>query len=317
MPTKIEWAEESLNAVTGCTEASPGCANCYARKMSKRLIAMGQEKYFDTIDEDGRWTGEVRFHPEVLDVPATWKKPRRVFFNSMSDTFHRKVTRSQIHQMLDSIAGYPDHTFIIATKRASRAMIEINYFCDLWTQGNPIPNLWLLVSVENQAMAEKRIPHLLETNVAVRGLSMEPLLGPVNFDPVWLRPSPSAAFSSGRISWNMPSWTRIGAYSLDWVIVGGESGPSARPIHPDWVRSIRDQCVSAGVPFFFKQWGRFLPIDQVRRDDPEEQAMIAAMPAGRQWCEEGFPDAFDIGKKKAGRHLDGREWNEYPDDAKK
>jgi len=293
MPTKIEWAEESLNVVTGCTEASPGCANCYARKMSKRLIAMGQEKYAGTVDAQGRWTGVVRFHPDVLDVPAKWRKPRVVFLNSMSDTFHKDVTRSQIFMMLDAVAGYPEHTFIIATKRASRAMIEINYFCDRWLSGKPIPNLWLLVSVENQAMADRRIPHLLETNVVVRGLSMEPLLGKVNIND-YLRPALSYPASSHS--------------GLNWVIVGGESGPNARPMHPDWARSIRTQCVSGGVPFFFKQWGEFAPYGFVSGIEVPDGKYL---PKKYMWWSDHVK-SFRVGKKKAGRLLDGREWNEYP-----
>jgi protein gp37 len=289
MATKIEWAEETLNVVTGCTEASPGCANCYARKMSKRLIAMGQEKYAGTVDAQGRWTGVVRFHPEVLDVPAKWRKPRRVFLNSMSDTFHAEVGVSDVARMLNMILSNQKHTFIIATKRAARAKRAINLFCDSFLEGNPIPNLHLLVSVENQLTANTRIPHILQTNVIVRGLSMEPLLSDVNISEI-------------RAQDGLEYLPLVGTTSpknkLHWIIVGGESGPNARPMDPAWVRSIRDQCVSAGVPFFFKQWGAWTP--------EYHEGAVEFRPY------EQLKNMYRVGKKRAGRQLDGREWNEMP-----
>ena len=249
--TKIEWAEESLNIVTGCTKVSAGCENCYAERMAKRLRAMGRPEYQLATDMDG-WTGEIGFVEERLRVPMEWKKTRRVFVNSMSDTFHGKVHDLNVYRMFDMVVNNPEHIFIFVTKRAHRARRTLNYYCDTFHEGNPIPNLWLLVSVENQKTADERITHLLGANAVVRGLSMEPLLGDVNI---------------ARYYYNIGD--------DGWVIVGGESGPGARPMHPDWARSIRDQCVNHGIPFFFKQWG-------------------------------------GANKKKAGRVLDGRTWDEYP-----
>lgn len=300
MSTKIEWAKnpdgtkgESLNIVTGCTKKSPGCKNCYAERMAKRLKAVGRPEYQLATDEEG-WTGKIGFVEERLSVPAKWIKPRTVFLNSMSDTFHEDLTVSQVYRMLDMVVKYRRHVFIVVTKRPELAKMTINYFCDTWLEGKPIPNLWLLVSVENQRMADERIPHLLGTNTAVRGLSMEPLLGRVNIG--LLSTVPSKISAEYKLVYEM----------IDWVIVGGESGHGARPMHPDWVRDIRDQCVSIGTPFFFKQWGKFAPIGEV--SGLGDECFNAKK---YHWFDDNVK-VFRNNKKQNGRVLDGRTWEGMP-----
>jgi len=230
--SKIEWTEVTWNPVTGCTKISAGCQNCYAERMSKRLQAIGMRNY-----ENGF---EVSIHEHVLDAPRRWRKPRRVFVNSMSDLFHDDVPESFIDAIFAIMLEMPIHSFQVLTKRSKRMR-------DL-AQNLPLPdNVWLGVTVEN-AEYLFRIEDLKSTPARIKFISFEPLLGP------------------------MP---RLNLKGIDWVIVGGESGPHARPIKAEWVTDIRDQCLNEGVNFFFKQWGGF-------------------------------------NKKKTGRLLEGRTWDEMP-----
>jgi protein gp37 len=230
--TKIEWSESVWNPVTGCTKISTGCKHCYAEKMTRRLQAMGQEKYANGF--------EVTLHPEVLEKPLMWRKSRRIFVNSMSDLFHEKVPVKFIKKVFKVMRKAEHHQFQVLTKRSER-LAELAP--DLpWAD-----NIWMGVTVETKGFLQ-RIAHLQETEAAIKFISFEPLLGPVSdFNPT----------------------------GIDWVIVGGESGPGARPMDTEWATEIRDTCLAAGVAFFFKQWG------------------------GRN-------------KKAAGCLLDGRIWNEYP-----
>ena len=226
----IEWTDETWNPTTGCDRISPGCDNCYALTLAKRLKGMGQAKYQN--DGDPRTSGPgfgLTVHPDSLDAPLRWKKPRRVFVNSMSDLFHDDVGPAFIGAVFDRMRECPQHTFQILTKRSKR----MAGLCKGGVPGDsdPIPNVWLGVSIENDRYAF-RADHLRETPAAVRFLSLEPLLGP------------------------LPSLDLTG---IDWVIVGGESGVNARPIEADWVRDLRDRSVAAGVAFFFKQWGGRTP----------------------------------------------------------
>ena len=328
MPTKIEWAEESLNIVTGCTKASEGCKNCYAEKMAKRLKAMGRPEYQLATDKNG-WTGEIGFVEERLNTPKKWRKPRRVFLNSMSDTFHEKVGGADIWRMLNMIWSNPKHTFIVVTKRAELAKIAINHFCDTFRDSKPIPNLWLLVSVENQKAADERIPYLLQTNAVVRGLSMEPLLERIEISSDYLYPMQCVLhdgydpfYKKIGSSWSCPSCGDGGNPKdgrLDWVIVGGESGSGARPMHRDCVREIRDICVQAGIPFFFKQWGAWAPCYEIADgwtclSEVDGNDIKRRIPNSAQIIENEWDGSLmvRIGKKRAGRMLDNREWDEVP-----
>jgi len=210
--TKIEWSEQVWNPVTGCTKISTGCKHCYAEKMAYRLQGMGQGKYANGF--------EVTLHPEVLEKPLMWRKPSRIFVNSMSDLFHEEVPKKFVRQVFKVMGEAGQHQFQVLTKRSER-MAELSP--DLpWSD-----NVWMGVTVEKGKYLH-RIDHLLDTPAATKFISFEPLLGPVtDFDPA----------------------------GIDWVIVGGESGPGARPMEEEWVTEIRDKCVDAGVAFFFKQWG--------------------------------------------------------------
>lgn len=238
--SSIEWTEVTWNPTTGCDRTSPGCDNCYALTLAKRLKAMGQPKYQN--DGDARTSGPgfgLTLHDDVLEQPYRWRHPRTVFVNSMSDLFHEGVPLDFIQRVFTVMAETPQHTYQVLTKRAQR-LSKIAGQLE-WPE-----NVWMGVSVESQKYAF-RANHLRKVPAAVRFLSIEPLLGPVeaNLD------------------------------GIDWVIVGGESGPRSRPIEPGWVESIRDQCDAGDVAFFFKQWGGRTP-------------------------------------KHGGRELDGRTWDEMP-----
>jgi len=230
--SSIEWTGSTWNPVTGCSKISIGCRNCYAERMARRLQAMGQPNYRNGFG--------VTLHPHVVDLPLTWKTPRTIFVNSMSDLFHEKVPDAFIRKIFGVMVKAKWHRFQVLTKRARR-LLELSAVLP-WTR-----NIWMGVTVEDGNVID-RIDHLRKTVAEVKFLSIEPLLGP------------------------LPELNLTG---IDWVIVGGESGPGARYMDPSWVTDIQGQCVSAGVPFFFKQWG-------------------------------------GTDKKKAGRILKGRTWDEMP-----
>jgi protein gp37 len=252
--TAIEWTDETWNPVTGCDRVSPGCDHCYAETIAKRFGG-----------PDGF---QLQLHPERLEKPLHWRKPRRVFVNSMSDLFHPDIPLDLLAQVWDVMVRTPQHTYQVLTKRPQRMARAlgpngIGFYAVEAPVPFPQPNIWLGTSVENQRYADLRIPHLLATPAAVRFLSIEPLLGPVDLTThFWLRE-------------NRPCPCGVDHPRIDWVIVGGESGPGSRPVESAWVRTIRDQCVEASVPFFFKQWG-------------------------------------GTRKKQTGRELDGRTWDEFP-----
>ena len=288
--TRIEWADSVWNPVTGCTPISEACENCYAKRMSKRLAGRcGYPK-----DEPFR----VTLHPDRLGQPLHWKKPRRIFICSMGDLFHEDVDDGFLCRVFEAIAVAEQHTFMILTKRPER-MREFFERCGhgIWD------NLLLGVTAENQQRADERIPILLQIPAVRRFVSVEPMLGPVN--PV--AALDAAIVIEGKVE--IPAVDGIDNW-LHWVICGGETGPGARPMHPDWVRSLRDQCQSAGVPFFLKQMGEWKSefateseLDEVLRLADDGKMRTFSMDRGQ---------FFRVGKKTAGRILDGREWNEVP-----
>ena len=241
--TKIDWADEVWNPTTGCTKVSAGCKNCYAERIAGRF--WGERKFT-----------EVRCHEERLLDPLHWRKPRRVFVDSMSDLFHPDVPAEFIHDVFSSMIGYGNtrHTFMILTKRPER-MLEIltSELFTFWHRqdaNDHIKNhVWLGVSVENQATADERIPLLLQTPAAVRFVSVEPMLEKIELPTYWQYSSPDGFENNGPGNWRIGGWGE----DIDWVICGCESGPGARPMELDWARSLRDQCVEAGVAFFLKQ----------------------------------------------------------------
>ena len=253
----IAWTEETWNPIRGCSRVSEGCRHCYAETVANRFKGPGQP-YEGLIAPGGQWNGNITVAHNLIDQPLRWKKPRRIFVNSMSDLFHENVDDYIIRRVFDVMAQCPQHTFQILTKRPER----MQQLLSMWERigitgdhfkGKPLPNVWLGVSVEDQTTADERIPLLLETPAAVRWISAEPLLGPIKL--TW------EDRADGMIVDKFPL--------LDWVVVGGESGQGARPMHPQWARDLRDQCQAAGVPFFMKQIcnrGRKLPFDRVPID---------------------------------------------------
>ncbi|QNJ56374.1 hypothetical protein KNV19_gp60 [Gordonia phage Portcullis] len=320
MSTKIEWTDETWNPVTGCTKVSAGCDHCYAETFAERFRGTPGHYFENGFD--------VQIREHKLREPLRWRKPRKVFVNSMSDLFHDKVPDEYIAQVFAVMALAPQHTFQVLTKRHARMRsllsdwdfqenVKERYADNRigeWTFDWPLPNVHLLVSVENQQWAEIRIPALLDTPAAVRGISVEPMLGPVRLC-CYITAGPDVEGPS-EFCW------MHGRSSLDWVIVGGESGPGARPMHPDWARSLRDQCVAAGVPFLFKQWGEWAPQPPAewRRGDMAVDIDGGAYALGDAGLEELPVDLRRrsylmrrVGKKTAGRELDGRTWDQYPD----
>jgi protein gp37 len=238
----IEWTDATWNPTTGCDRVSPGCDHCYALTLAKRLKAMGSAKY--QSDGDPRTSGPgfgVQVHPDALDIPRRWRTGRRVFVNSMSDLFHARVPAAFIADVFAVMAETPQHTYQVLTKRSLRLA---RVAPDLPWPGN----VWIGVSVEDAAHLY-RLDHLRQVPARVRFLSAEPLLGPL---------------------------TGLDLAGIAWVITGGESGPGARPVDPEWVREIRDACLRDPVAYFHKQWGGRTP-------------------------------------KAAGRVLDGRTWDQHPD----
>ncbi|MCB1521729.1 MAG: phage Gp37/Gp68 family protein [Hyphomicrobiaceae bacterium] len=235
--TEIEWTDATWNPVTGCTKISAGCDFCYAERFAERFRGVPNHPFTHGFD--------LTLRPERVEQPLSWRQPKMIFVNSMSDLFHKGVPTAFVDRVFDTIERAEWHTFQLLTKRSSRLR---DYMNTRYAKRTPPRHLWVGASVEDGSRAS-RIRHMRDTKAAIRFLSIEPLIGPLG---------------------------QIDLTNIDWVIVGGESGPSARPIQADWVRSIRDQCVAAKLPFFFKQWGGYRP-------------------------------------KSGGRELDGREWNQMPD----
>ena len=283
--SKIEWTDATWNPVTGCTMVSAGCTHCYAMGLAATRLRHHPSRAGLTRESGGRpvWTGEVRLNEGWLDQPLRWSRPRRIFVCAHGDLFHESVPDDWINRVFAVMALAPQHSFQVLTKRPERA----RYYFDghvaprIWQAARamglperayeaitacgrptmlPLPHVWLGTSVEDQAAADARIPHLLATPAAVRFVSAEPLLGPVDILP-WL----------GDL---LPLDARRDPRGLDWIICGGESGPGARPMHPDWARDLRDQCKAAAVPFFFKQMARKAPIpdDLLVREWPAREA---------------------------------------------
>lgn len=316
--SKIEWTKHTFNPWRGCTKVSPGCANCYAETLSKRNPAVL-----------GEWGPNGT---RVVAVDSAWRQPlkwdraakeagerHRVFCASLADVFEdREELIEPRERLFELISETPNLDWLLLTKRPENldAMLPWTsahagqYRHDYWS------NVWVGTSVENQKAADERIPHLLGVSAARRFLSMEPLLGPVDLHKYF--------YVGEEGGWE---WAGARSQLVSWVIVGGESGSSARPMHPDWARSIRDQCVAAGVPYHFKQWGEYLPYDEI--DDAlyspasmGSNARATMLIEGhhvhnepdRKWLIQtpGEPIYDRVGKKTAGRLLDGRTWDELP-----
>lgn len=253
--SRIEWTETTWNPIAGCSAVSEGCRNCCAAAMTKRLASMEKRQYMDLINRAGHFNGRIRLLDERLTEPLRWKKPRRVFVNWMSDLFHERVPDEFIGKVYEIMSCCPRHTFQVLTKRPERmAAFHERYSAP----GGPLPvipgNVWLGTSVENQETADERIPHLLRCPAAVQFLSCEPLLGEISF-PATCRTMTGPCWCNAHVSTVDFAPIERRRWSIDWVIVGGESGPHARPCDVAWIRSIVEQCRVAGVPCFVKQLG--------------------------------------------------------------
>lgn len=318
--SSIEWTDATWNPVRGCSMAkgseTGGCLNCYAARLNARNLPEMKspttgEPFARILQSGPRWTGKVELIEKALMLPLKWRKPKRIFVNSLSDLFHEALPDEAIDRVFAVMALCPQHTFQVLTKRPERML---KYFDDpirrgylvnrererfyntahrelVWyaTMHWPLPNVWLGISIENKPTAKTRIQLLQQTPAAVRFLSVEPLLAALG---------------------------KLDLEGIDWVIVGGESGPGARPMHPDWVRSIRDQCSAAGVAFFFKQWGEYGAVtvdDRCGKIEPNERRELWIHADGHtsnRW-EFAWP-MVRVGKKTSGALLDGREWREFP-----
>ena len=341
--TGIEWTDATWNPIAGCNDVSEGCRHCYARGMARRLAAMelgaaakypereARSKYQGLTVLQGShvvWTGKITFDEAALLDPLRWKTPRRIFVNSMSDLFHEGVTDEQLDRIFAVMALCPQHTFQVLTKRPERMLAYLSQGpFNGWTGGRssgviealthigqgihvalgrlvegPLPNVWLGVSVE-EAKWKSRIDLLRQAPAGKRFLSLEPLLGDLG---------------------------EVDLTGIDWVIVGGESGkgPGIRPLHPDWARGLRDQCVAAGVPFFFKQWGEWLPFTQRQPGqiansvgyDCAYETSAGLMYVGKRanlvnadLMDAGRSGWWRVGKKAAGDLLDGVQWHQFPE----
>jgi protein gp37 len=349
----IEWTDATWNPIRGCSRVSEGCRNCYAERVAIRFNGPGQayDGLAKITNGHPQWTGKVAFIQEHLHDPLKWKEPRRIFVNSMSDLFHESLSDNHIAAIFLTMAacaedstvrkmkGTGAHTFQILTKRPLRMLNFINEFkfpSGKTLADTPLPNVWLGVSVENQKAADERIPLLLSTPAAVRWISAEPLLGPIDLERIAVklsnpRPDLGDPTHASALFDHAGDTAKVG-----WVVAGGESGPGARPMHPDWARSLRDQCKSAGVAFFFKQWGEWLPAlvhsgglatswsaanDQKFGKDFKMLGRVYS--EGNPLFDDRKFDSLQmqddctmmirVGKKAAGRLLDGVEHNEYPE----
>lgn len=361
--TKIEWTKDgsTWNPVTGCDQVSPGCDNCYAKTVAED--PRNRSHYPNLF--------AVTLRPEALNLPLRWKTPRMIFVNSMSDLFHASISDEYIAKVFAVMALSPQHTFQVLTKRHARmrSLLNSSEFhrmvrglvltasdwlipgvcvmcrhtkarhtkagrcqgkscpCGSWSwswavpaSSWPLPNVWLGVSVENQKWADLRIPALQSTPAVVRFLSCEPLLGAVDLTP-FMTPRP---YEDSR---ETEDW------GIHWVIVGGESGKEAKPMHPRWAQVLRDQCVESDTPFFFKQWGEWAPpSDALHFERPRTEGGMGKTPQGghrsiyldeagevrstnelkRFVLPDNWANLARVGKRNAGRMLDGKLWDEYP-----
>lgn len=373
----IEWTQAGWNPIAGCSVKSPGCLRCYAMKRVAPRLAKNPATphYAGTVAPSKAgpvFTGVVNLASErVLTAPLRWKKPRMIFVNSTSDLFHENVPDEWIDRIFAVMALSPQHTFQVLTKRSERMREYLPVFYGMEGErapiidrhvaafryveracgrpisptgtGVPLPNVWLGVSAERQKEADERVPDLLATPAAVRFVSAEPLIGPIDFTNINGQvPEYGTAKAHGTDT--LTPHNRSLRPQLDWIIVGGESGKDARPMHPDWARQIRDDCKEAGVPFFFKQWGSWLPGQNDVYEGAGARRRVAHWQDGGwgprdvsrglasrnyvMWEPDGTAHqggtrigryfevaawAQRVGKKRAGRLLDGVQHNGMPE----
>lgn len=344
--TKIEWTDATWNPIVGCSVLSPGCTNCYAMRLAGTWLKHHPSRAGLTIETKAGpvWTGETRLDEKALMQPLHWRRPRKIFVGAHTDLFHPSTPDAWIDRVFASMALAPQHTFQVLTKRPERMRKYILRRDDRgrWPaldmaalmavtgqyatpaldllSGWPLANCWLGVTAERQQEADERIPILLDTPAAKRFVSVEPMLGAVHLGYLgW--PNGTASKRTGcsaltGMKYVDGEW--VGRYpKIDWVICGGESGPRARPRHPQWARSLRDQCAAAGVPYFDKQHGEWAPLEKAPSAAAWSRAYCARND-GTFVPVEDYDSAtcellFNVGKRAAGRLLDGVEHNEFPE----
>lgn len=312
--SKIEWCDATWNPVVGCSKVSEGCRNCYAfdlhglRYKAKLEGKQLPEQYLKPFKE-------IQLFRDRLDQPYRWKRPRRIFVNSLSDLFHPDVPFDFIGQVF-SVMGYNDHhTFMVLTKRPARMLEFFKWYQDISkdpetesTEPFILPNVWIGVTVENQQAADERIPLLLQTPASVRFLSCEPLLGEVNLGKWLMSPGWAPSYYDPDNIHGHPNAEPTNEY-INWVIVGGESGSKARPMLEDWARGLRDQCQAAIVPYFFKQRGEWMDFQEATCPDRLPASVLRRSPVATY----DGTEMIRVGKWAAGRMLDGRTWDEFPE----
>lgn len=360
--TGIEWADATWNPIVGCSIVSPGCTNCYAMGQAARIERMQPGSHYAGTTQPSKagavWSGKLALAPDhILSQPLHWRRPRRIFVNSMGDLFHEDAPDAWIDQVFAVMAFAHWHTFMVLTKRAARMrqylsdpglyerVYDLHFGADWPKLPTPcdveatsancnhllspgyLRNVWLGVSTEDQRRANERVPNLLATPAAIRFVSAEPLLGPLNLFSLNERRGERGTITDWH---DALRGLRFGpseeTAKLDLVIAGGESGHKARPMHPDWARSLRDQCAAAGTAFFFKQWGEWEP--RRWKADGGTHAMRHTAPDWGCFQEiQSHPDSIErvepapdgwqafarVGKRAAGRLLDGVEHNAMPE----
>lgn len=334
--TKIEWCDHTFNPWEGCQKVSSGCDNCYAEARNIRFGG-GQSVNWGPgaprrLTSDANWAKPLKWNRDADKFFSEHGRRQRVFCSSLADVFDNEVSAQWRYRLLRLIELTPNLDWLILTKRIGNARGMLNQAVRANTAGrenwdnNYFPNVWIGATVVNQGEADRDIPKLLNVPAAVRFLSIEPMLGPVDIDHAMYG---SSADRRGISCFGFTDGVGYEA-CIQWVICGGESGPNARPMHPDWARSLRDQCETANVPFLFKQWGEWLPRSYCYHKFADGTALAELDPGASKWqifrmtyqggngnalhSQTGSDDVYmqRVGKKMAGRLLDGREHNGFP-----
>lgn len=318
--TAIEWADSTFNPWEGCQKAGPGCDNCYAEARNARFSG-GQAVNWGPgaprrRTSDANWKLPAQWQRQAAAFQAKHGRRRRVFCASLADWLDNEVPVGWLADLLHLVRKTPDLDWLLLSKRignwrsrleAARDAMLNSHMIECWLRGMPPPNVWIGSTVVNQAEADRDVPKLLRVPAAVRFLSVEPTLGPIDLTNIPVGGGHGHHEFDPIITGNALRRADREAPHLHWVICGGESGPKARPMHPDWARSLRDQCAAASVPFLWKQWGEYLPVGQVRAPGAE----MVVPRTGHAW-DDGMT-AWRIGKAAAGRLLDGRTHDEWPE----